>query len=87
MDSDPGKHTLEQLQMVAQVTVHELSHQWFGDSITFPVRSLHFPIMIANRSPLQFWDQCFLNEGFARFLQYVGTDYLFPQWYPIQILL
>ena len=26
------------------------------------------------------WNQCFLNEGFARFLQFVGVEYLQPSW-------
>ena len=49
--------------MIAQVVAHELSHQWFGDTVTAP-----------------YWTSLYLNEGFARYLQYVAVDQQFPHW-------
>jgi len=34
--TDPKKPNLAQIQLIAQVTCHELSHQWFGDTVTMP---------------------------------------------------
>jgi len=48
---------------VAQVVTHELSHQWFGNTITAP-----------------WWSQLYLQEGFARYLQYTGVDFIYPKW-------
>lgn len=44
------------------VITHELSHQWFGNTITMP-----------------WWSQFYLNEGFARYWQYVAATALFPE--------
>jgi aminopeptidase N len=60
---DPATDPRWLQQLVAQVIVHELSHQWFGDSVTMP-----------------WWSQVYLNEGFARYLQYAVTMALRPSW-------
>jgi len=53
-----------QLQLVAQVTAHEIFHQWFGDTITCP-----------------WWNDEYLQEGFARLYEYIAVDHLYPEWY------
>jgi aminopeptidase N len=30
---------------------------------------------------MPWWSETYLNEGFARYLQYVGVQYLFPEWH------
>jgi len=61
--ASPDNATRYQQEMVALVTVHEIVHQWFGDTVTMP-----------------WWTGEYLNEGFARFYQYVGVEHLFPEW-------
>ena len=29
---------------------------------------------------MEWWDDLWLNEGFARFVQYIGTDHFYPEW-------
>eukprot|EP00048_Salpingoeca_helianthica_P020356 m.6153 g.6153 ORF g.6153 m.6153 type:complete len:980 (+) comp4710_c0_seq1:294-3233(+) len=60
---DPASCKLGDYQMIALVVTHELSHQWFGDTVTMP-----------------WWSSEYLNEGFARFLQYVAVNHLQPSW-------
>eukprot|EP01130_Rhizamoeba_saxonica_P016459 TRINITY_DN7611_c0_g1_i1.p1 TRINITY_DN7611_c0_g1~~TRINITY_DN7611_c0_g1_i1.p1 ORF type:complete len:918 (-),score=147.69 TRINITY_DN7611_c0_g1_i1:28-2781(-) len=61
VDEVHGTHS--QKEMVALVVVHEIFHQWFGDTVTCP-----------------FWNEEYLQEGFARLYQNIGTQYLFPDW-------
>ena len=58
---DPRVNTVVQLQRVALVIAHELSHQWFGNLVT-----------------AAWWSQLWLNEGFARFMQFVAGDAVSP---------
>jgi puromycin-sensitive aminopeptidase len=61
---DPSSNDRNQLQMISQVTSHEIFHMWFGNTITCP-----------------WWNDEYLQEGFARLYEYIATDWLFPQWY------
>lgn len=46
-----------QLQRIALVISHEVSHMWFGDLVT-----------------CDWWDATWLNEGFARYFQFIALE-------------
>ena len=52
-----------QLQRVAEVVIHELAHQWFGNLVT-----------------MEWWEDLWLNEGFATWMETGVTNDLYPSW-------
>mmetsp|Transcript_2069 Transcript_2069/g.6264 ORF Transcript_2069/g.6264 Transcript_2069/m.6264 type:complete len:925 (-) Transcript_2069:12-2786(-) len=52
-----------QLQRVAEVVIHELAHQWFGNLVT-----------------MEWWEDLWLNEGFATWMETGVCAELYPEW-------
>jgi len=60
---DEANASSRQLQRVAEVVIHELAHQWFGNLVT-----------------MEWWDDLWLNEGFATWMEHSICAELFPNW-------
>ena len=61
---DEGTATPQRQADVAGVIAHEISHQWFGDLVTFT-----------------WWDDLWLNEGFATWMESKPLIGWKPQWH------
>jgi puromycin-sensitive aminopeptidase len=60
---DDATASSRQLQRVAEVVIHELAHQWFGNLVT-----------------MEWWDDLWLNEGFATWMETGVCARLYPEW-------
>ena len=60
---DEAGASSRQLQRVAEVVIHELAHQWFGNLVT-----------------MAWWDDLWLNEGFATWMETGVCARLHPEW-------
>ncbi|KHN76517.1 Thyrotropin-releasing hormone-degrading ectoenzyme [Toxocara canis] len=62
---DPNVQSTFYKQAAARVMCHELSHQWFGDTVT-----------------ALWWDDLFLQEGFAAYFENYGLRMALPEQIP-----
>lgn len=60
---DEKTTSIENMQNIARVVAHEISHMWFGNLVT-----------------MKWWNDLWLNEGFASYMQYKAVHAIYPEW-------
>ncbi|KAA3681020.1 aminopeptidase N [Paragonimus westermani] len=78
---DPKTGTAAGRQKVATVVSHEIAHQarhtFKQDTRLFLLIMLQW---FGNLVTLTWWDDLWLNEGFASFVENIGVDHVHPEW-------
>ncbi|MGH6616108.1 M1 family metallopeptidase [Sphingomonas sp.] len=62
---DPVFSTERDRQVVYEIVLHEVAHQWFGNLVT-----------------MRWWDDLWLNEGFASWMASKTENHFHPEWQP-----
>ncbi|RKO86591.1 puromycin-sensitive aminopeptidase, partial [Blyttiomyces helicus] len=61
-----GQTSADEKQRVATVIAHELAHQWYGG--------------FGDIVTMEWWNDLWLNEGFAERMEYLGVNAIEPSW-------
>ena len=78
---DPENSSVQSKQIVAKIVGHELAHQWFGNIVTMKWWT-HLWLVWKLILKLCEGDYSFiyrLNEGFAKWIEYLCVDYCLPE--------
>lgn len=84
---DPETSSIRNKEATATIIAHELAHMVTGSDPSQQEVDPHLKLMVSflaqwfgNLVTLNWWNEVWLNEGFASYVSYLGADHAEPAW-------